>query len=179
MPKSTHAYVLNCVQSGTGQYSKVQGSTRNGTRQYRSKSNKVKGSTWRYISVHCLHLRRAAGGGPGGGGQFWCAFEITALTAPTVASASIHCMHKLVYSSLGALASASASPASATAPPFATRGQRRRRRLLAMQRQAPRQPQPQPRVAASHLDPRPHRRPRPAGGRQEGRQHVAAKRRLR
>jgi len=178
MSESTYAYVLNCVQSGTGQYRKVQGSTRNGTRQYRSKSNKVQGSTWRYMSVHGLpvHLRRAAGGGRGGG-RFWCAIEIAAfkLTAPTVASASSNCMHKLVYSSPGTLASASP----ATAPPFATRGQRRPRRRLAMPRQAPRQPQPQPRVAASHPDPQPHRRPRPAGGRQEGRQHVAAKRRLR
>ena len=174
MSKSTYAYVLNCVQSGTGQYRKVQGSTRNGTRQYRSKYNKVQGSTWRYMSVHGLHLRRAAGRG---GGRFWCAFQIAALTAPTVASASSHCMHKLVYSSLGALARA--SPASATGPPFATRGQRRRRRRLAIPRQAPRQPQPQQRVAASHPDPLPHRRPPPAGGRREGRQHVAAKRRLR
>ncbi len=155
----------------------VQGST------LRSKYNKVQGSTWRYMSVHGLHLRRAAGGALGrGGGRFWCAFEIAAfkLTAPTVASASSHCMHKLVYSSLGALARA--SPASATGPPFATRGQRLRRRRLAMPRQAPRQPQPQPRVAASHPDPLPHRRPQPAGGRQdstEGSQHVAAKRRLR
>ena len=173
MSKSTYAYVLNCVQSGTGQYRAVQGSTRNGTRQYRSKYNKVQGSTWRYMSVHGLHLRRAAGRG---GGRFWCAFEIAALTAPTVASASSHCMHKLVYSSLGALARA--SPASATGSPFATRGQRRRRRL-AMPRLAPRQPQPQPQVAASHPDSLPHRRPRPAGGRREGRRHVAAKRRLR
>ena len=104
MSKSTYAYVLNCVQSGTGQYRAVQGSTRNGTRQYRSKYNKVQGSTWRYMSVHGLHLRRAAGRG---GGRFWCAFQIAALTAPTVASASSHCMHKLVYSSLGALARAS------------------------------------------------------------------------
>jgi hypothetical protein len=117
------------------------------------------------------------GQGAGGGSRFWCAFEIAALTAPTVASASSHCMHKLVYSSLGTLASA--SPASATAPPFGTRGQRRRRRRLAMPRQAPRQPQPQPRVAESHPYPRPHWRHRQAGGRQEGRQHVAAKRRLR
>ena len=114
------------------------------------------------------------GRGGRGGGRFWCAFEIAALTAPTVASASSHCMHKLVYSSLGGLARA--SPASATAPPFATRGQRRRRRRLAMPKQTPRQPQPQPRVAASHPDPLPHRRPRPAGGRREGHQHVAAKR---
>ena len=63
MSKSTYAYVLNCVQSGTGQYRAVQGSTRNGTRQYRSKYNKVQGSTWRYMSVHGLHLRRAAGRG--------------------------------------------------------------------------------------------------------------------
>ncbi len=104
------------------------------------------------------------GRGGRGGGRFWCSFEIAALTAPTVASASSHCMHKLVNSSLGALARA--SPASATAPPFAPRasGQRRRRRRLAMPRQAPRQPQPQPRVAASHPDPLPHQRPQPAGG---------------
>ena len=70
MSKSTYAYVLNCVQSGTGQYRAVQGSTRNGTRQYRSKYNKVQGSTWRYMSVHGLHLRRAAGGGAGGAADF-------------------------------------------------------------------------------------------------------------
>ena len=70
MSKSTYAYVLNCVQSGTGQYSKVPGSTRNGTRQYRSKYNKVQGSTWRYMSVHSLHLRRAAGGGAGRAADF-------------------------------------------------------------------------------------------------------------
>ena len=160
MSKSTYAYVLNCVQGDTGQYRKVQGSTRNGTRQYRSKSVKVQGSTWRYMSVHGLHLRRAAGGGAGGGGRFRCSFESAALTAPTVASASSHCMHKLGYSSPGTLACASP----ATAPSFATRGQRRQRRQLAMPRQAPRQPRPQPRVAASHPDPRPHRRRWPAGG---------------
>ena len=49
---------------------------------------------------------------------------------------------------------------------------------LAMPLQAPRQPRPQLLVAASHPDPRPHRRPRPAGGRQEGRQHLVAKWRL-
>jgi hypothetical protein len=158
------------VQKGTGQY----------TKWYKAVQVKVQQGTRQYMAVHvstrsAFALGRGRGGR--GGGRFWCAFEIAALTAPTVASASSHCMHKLVYSSLGALARA--SPASATAPPFATRGQRRRRRRLAMPRQAPRQPQPQPRVAASHPDPLPHRRPRPAGGRREGRRHVAAKRRLR
>ena len=33
-----------------------------------------------------------------------------------------------------------------------------------MPRHAPRQPRPQPRVPASHPDPLPHQRPRPAGG---------------
>jgi hypothetical protein len=102
------------VQQGTGQYTKwykaVQVKVQQGTLQGSL-------STWRYMSVHGLHLRRAAGLG---GGRFWCAFQIAAFTAPTVASASSHCMHKLVYSSLGGLARA--SPASATGPPFATRG---------------------------------------------------------
>ena len=122
----------------------------------------VQGSTWRYMSVHGLpvHLRRAAGGGGGGGDQFQCSFESAALTAPTVASASSHCMHKLVYSSPGTLACASP----ATAPSFATRGQRRPRRQLAMLLQAPCQPRQQPLVTASHPDPLPHRRRRPAGG---------------
>ena len=77
MSKSTYAYVLNCVQSGTGQYRAVQGSTRNGTRQYRLKYNKVQleGSTWRYMSVHGLHLRRAAGGGAGGAADFGALFK--------------------------------------------------------------------------------------------------------
>ena len=35
----------------------------------------------------------------GAAGRFWCAFESAALHAPTVAIASSHCMHKLVYSS--------------------------------------------------------------------------------
>ena len=171
MSKSTYAYVLNCLQGGTGQYRKVQGSTRNGTRQYRSKSIKVQGSTWRYMSVYCLHLRRAAGGGAGGGGQFWCSFESAVLTAPTVASASSHCMHKLVHSSPGTLARASP----ATAPPFATRGRRgggwqcSGRRLAAA-----------PATAGGGVTSKsPLPRPQPAGGRQEGRQHVAAKRCLR
>jgi hypothetical protein len=63
------------VQKGTGQYTvlpctfQVFGEMVHVTRQsrYRSKYNKVQGSTWRYMSVHGLHLRRAAGGGAGGG----------------------------------------------------------------------------------------------------------------
>ena len=109
MSKSTYAYVLNCVQSGTGQYRAVQGSTRNGTRQY--------------MAVH-VSTRSAFAPGRGrggrGGGRFWCAFEIAALTAPTVASASSHCMHKLVYSSPGTLACA--SPATAPLPPAGSGG---------------------------------------------------------
>ncbi len=50
MSKSTYAYVLHCVQSGTGQYSKVQGSTLNGKRQYKSKSNLNK------VTVQGSHL---------------------------------------------------------------------------------------------------------------------------
>jgi hypothetical protein len=149
-------------------YRAVQGSTE----RYRAVHEMVQGSTdqsptSQYMEIH-VSTRSAFAPGSGrraggGGRRFWCCFEIASLTAPTVASASSHCMHKLVYSSLGALAHA--SPASATGLPFATRGQRRRRRRrLAMPRQAPRQPQQQPRVAASHPDPRPHRRPRPAGG---------------
>jgi hypothetical protein len=119
--KSTYAYVLDCVQryravqQGTGQY----------TKWYRDKAVqiKVQQGTRQYMAVHVSTRSSFAPGrwrGAGGGGRFWCAFEIAALTvtAPTVASASSHCMHKLDYSSLGALARA--SPASATAPPFAT-----------------------------------------------------------
>ncbi len=133
-----------------------------------------------YMAVHVsTQSAFAPGRGRGGreGGRFWCAFQIAALTAPTVASASSNCMHKLVYSSLGGLARA--STASATGPHFATRRQLRRRLRLAMPRQAPRQPQQQPRVVASHPDPLPHLRPLPAGGLREGRRHVEAKRRLR
>jgi len=141
------------VQKGTGQY----------TKWYKAVQVKVQQGTRQYMAVH-VSTRSAFAPGRGrggrGGGRFWCAFEIAALTAPTVASASSHCMHKLVYSCLGALARASPQAASATGSPFATRGQRRRRWRLAMQRLAPRQPQSQPRVAASHPDPLPHRRPR-------------------
>ena len=80
-------------------------------------------------------------------------------------------MHRLVYSSPGTLARASP----ATGPPFATRGRRdggwqcRGRRLAAAPATAG--------GGVTSQSPRP--RPRPAGGRQEGRQHVEAKRRLR
>jgi hypothetical protein len=100
------------------------------------------------MSVYCLHLRRAAGGGQRGG-LFWCAFEsaaATALTAPTVASASSHCMHKLIYSSPGTLALCGPAPPLPLPPPFATSGQRRLRRRLAMQRQALCQPGQQQQV---------------------------------
>ena len=95
------------VQKGTGQY----------TKWYKAVQVKVQQGTRQYMAVHvstrsAFAPGRWRGAGPGGGGRFWCAFEIAALTAPTVASASSHCMHKLVYSSLGGLA-----PASATAPP--------------------------------------------------------------
>ena len=173
-------YVRVRTQLRTERYRAVQGSTGQYTKWYKAVQVKVQQGTRQYMAVHVsTRSAFAPGRGRGGraGGRFWCAFEIAALTAPTVASASSHCMHKLVYSCLGALARA--SPASATGSPFATRGQRRRRRRLAMPRLAPRQPQPQPQVAASHPDSLPHRRPRPAGGRREGRRHVAAKRRLR
>jgi hypothetical protein len=45
--------------------------------------------------------------GWGAAGRFWCAFESAALHAPSVAIASSHCMHKLVYSYFGTLARAS------------------------------------------------------------------------
>jgi hypothetical protein len=156
MSKSTYAYVLNCVQGGTGQYRTVQGSTRNGTRQYRSKSNKVQGSTWWYMSVHGLHLRRAAGGEGGGGGRFWCAFEIAALTAPTVASASSHCMHKLVIHPL-VLLPAPPLPRPPPLPPAAAAVAAGNAAAGASL------PRPQPRVAASHPNP-----PGPALGRRGG-----------
>jgi hypothetical protein len=152
----------------------VQGSTSQGPTRYKV----VHGGTCQYtVSRSAFAPGRGRGGR--GGGRFWCAFEIAAfkLTAPTVASASSNCMHKLVYSSPGTLASASP----AAAPPFATRGQRLRRLRLAMLRQAPRQPQPQPQVAGHWRRHIPILGPTgalegPAGGRQEGRQHVAAKR---
>ena len=86
------------------------------------KSITVYGSTWRYMAWICA-------GGRGSLAYFWCAFESAALPAPSVAAASSHCMHKLVYSSF-------CSPFPAYSPvmgrPFdATRGRqgsRRRRR---------------------------------------------------
>ena len=174
----TYSTAYRAVQGSTARYRAVHKMVQGSTGQSTTRHKAVHGGTCQYTPT-TTRSAFAPGRGRGGrgGGRFWCAFEIAALTAPTVASASSHCMHKLVYSSLGALARA--SPASATGSPFATRGQRRRRRRLAMLRLAPRQPQPQPRVAASHPDPLPHRRPRPAGGRREGRRHVAAKKRLR
>ena len=98
------------VQKGTGQY----------TKWYKAVQVKVQQGTRQYMAVHVSTRSAFAPGRGQGGGRFWCAFHIAALTAPTVASASSHCMHKLIYSSLGALASA--SPASATAPPLPPAG---------------------------------------------------------
>ena len=74
-----------------------------GTWQYIFQSITVYGSTWRYIDWICGGILRR-GRWPG---RFWCAFESAALHAQSVAIASSHCMHKLVYSSSGTLASAS------------------------------------------------------------------------
>ena len=154
------------VQKGTGQY----------TKWYKAVQVKVQQGTRQYMTVH-VSTRSAFAPGRGrggrGGGRFWCAFEIAALTAPTVASASSHCMHKLVYSSLGGLA-----PASATAPPplppagscGGGGGWRCQGRRLAS-------PSPS-RGWRRHI-----LIPCPTGalglGRREGRRHVAAKKRLR
>ncbi len=51
---------------------------------------------WQYIAVQWLDLRRPS--------QFWCSFWCAALYAQSVAIASSHCMHKLVYSSFNNLA---------------------------------------------------------------------------
>jgi hypothetical protein len=103
------------VQQGTGQYTKL----------YKAVQVKVQQGTRQYMAVHVSTLSAFAqgpqAGGPGrGGGRFWCALQIAALTAPTVASASSHCMHKLVYSSPGGLTRASPG----TSPPFGTSGRR-------------------------------------------------------
>jgi hypothetical protein len=85
------------VQQGTGQY----------TKWYKAVQVKVQQGTRQYMAVHVSTRSAFAQGrrrGGRGGGRFLCAFQIAALTAPTVASASSHCMHKLVYSSLGGLA---------------------------------------------------------------------------
>ena len=173
MSKSTYAYVLNCVQSGTGQYS-----TGQYTKWYKAVQVKVYHGTRQYMVVH-VSTRSASAFAPGrgrggrGGDRFQCSFESAALTAPTVASASSHCMHKLVYSSPGTLACASP----ATAPSFATSWQRRPRRQLAMLRLASRG---RSRGWRRHiLIPGPTCAVGRRGGLQEGRQHVEAKRRLR
>lgn len=63
-----------------------------GTWHYFLLSITVYGSTWRYKGWIC-----AAGGG-GSPGRFSCAFESAALPTLSVATASGHCKHKLVYS---------------------------------------------------------------------------------
>jgi len=71
------------VQKGTGQY----------TKWYKAVQVKVQQGTRQYMAVH-VSTRSAFAPGRGrggrGGGRFWCSFEIAALTAPTVASASSH-----------------------------------------------------------------------------------------
>lgn len=169
-------YVRVRTQLRTERYRAVQGSTGQYTKWYKAVQVKVQQGTRQYMAVH-VSTRSAFAPGRGrggrGGGRFWCAFEIAALTAPTVASASSHCMHKLVYSSLGGLA-----PASATAPPplppagsgGGGGGWRCRGRRLAS-------PSPS-RGWRRHI-----LIPCPTGalglGRREGRRHVAAKKRLR
>ena len=171
----TYSTAYRAVQGSTARYRAVhemvqlEGSTDQSTTRYKA----VHGGTCQYTVCICAGQRA----GRPGGRSILVRFSNRCIdcTYSGFSFKSLHAQTRLFI--LGALARA--SPASATGPPFATRWQRRRRRWLAMPRQAPRQPQPQPRVAASHPDPWPHRRPRPAGGRQEGRQHVAAKRRLR
>ena len=89
----TYSTAYRAVQGSTERYravhKMVQGSTGQSTTRYKA----VHGGTCQYTVCICAGPRA---GGPGGG-RFWCAFEIAALTAPTVASASSHCMHKLVY----------------------------------------------------------------------------------
>jgi hypothetical protein len=51
--------------------------------------------TRQYMAVQGLDLRRGGGGSPG---RFSCAFESAALPTLSVATASGHCKHKLVYS---------------------------------------------------------------------------------
>ena len=145
-----------------------------GTWQYIFQSITVYGSTWRYIDWICCGILRL-GRWPG---RFWCAFESAALHAQSVAIASSHCMHKLVYSSSGTLASASPDTIL-----FASRSCfGRDSRLASRQWDRRRLPRgdPGPTCGRRNLSRRGGRR-RQAGGRrpQEGRQQVVAKRRLR
>ena len=93
-------YVRVRTQLRTERYRAVQGSTGQYTKWYKAVQVKVQQGTRKYMTVH-VSTRSAFAPGRGrggrGGGRFWCAFEIAALTAPTVASASSHCKHKLVY----------------------------------------------------------------------------------
>ncbi len=65
MSKSTYAYVLNCVQSGTGQYSKVHWQPE-GSTQVKVQQGTV---TRQYMAVHVsTRSAFAQGRGRGGGG---------------------------------------------------------------------------------------------------------------
>ena len=79
---------MNQFYHGLWQYMSVHGSTCGSTRQFYH-------GTRQYMAVHVST------------GRFCCAFESSALPAPSVASASRHCRHKLVYLSLGRTARAS------------------------------------------------------------------------
>jgi hypothetical protein len=105
----TYQYVLTCAKSPkvrTGTYFCCLWrymAVRCSTCRILSLSMAVNGGTWHYIllsitvygstlSVQGLDLRR------GSPGRFSCAFESAALPTQSVATASSHCMSKLVYS---------------------------------------------------------------------------------
>jgi hypothetical protein len=117
--KNIQKYVRVRTLLRTGRYRAVQKGTGQYTKWYKAVHVQVQQGTRQYMAVHVSTRFSFAPGRGRGGGRFWCAFGIAALTAPTVASASSHCMHKLVYSSFAALARA--SPATPP-PPFATSG---------------------------------------------------------
>ena len=123
----TYQYIL--VRTGTELFTKVRTST------YFCVSIAVHGSTWRYKAVHdkfyhglwqymtvhgstsfilsrfmAVHggtLQYMTGFAPGGPPADFGALLKASLHALSVAIASSHCMHKLVYSSFGSLARAS------------------------------------------------------------------------
>ena len=98
MTKSTYQYVLlrsMAVYGGTWQYMRNSITVYGSTWRYMALLFAVYHGLWQYMAVQGLDLRRGGGGSPG---RFSCAFESAALPTLSVATASGHCKHKLVYS---------------------------------------------------------------------------------
>jgi hypothetical protein len=87
------------VHSSTCQFLSRSMAVHNGIWQYSFQSVTVYGSTWRHDGGTLTGFALV-----GAASRFWCAFESVALHAQSVAIASSHCMHKLVYSSFDSLA---------------------------------------------------------------------------